>query len=207
MSSGYRKLYIAVIIIVILISTATISFSYFYSNSKGKSTVTPESAYVGLSLNVERVTSDNTIGLLPTQDTNLQNALNGTTNGSCVDEDGKGICQLYQITVTNTGNVISTLSSKIELYAVGENSKFTNLKWAEINSATDATPFGKVHTMNDQNWKTSFVMGPGSSSKFYILIWLSDTGKSQNNYDRGNFAGTVQFNSTAGTGANATFIG
>ena len=141
------------------------------------------------------------------QNSGIDMKITGTTNGSCVDEDGKGICQLYQITVTNTGNVISTLSSKIELYAVGENSKFTNLKWAEINSATDATPFGKVHTMNDQNWKTSFVMGPGSSSKFYILIWLSDTGKSQNNYDRGNFAGTVQFNSTAGTGANATFIG
>ena len=207
MSKGFKKLYIAVIIIVILITTATISFSYFYSNSKGKSTISPESAKLGLSLDVERLTSDETVGLLPTEDNQLQTALDGTNNGSCVDEDGKGICQLYQITITNTGNVTSTVSSKISLYATGENSKFTNLKWAEITNATDATPFGRIHSMDDETWKTSFTMGPGSSSKFYVLVWLSETGSSQNNYDRGNFAGTIRFDSTTGMGVNSTFVG
>ena len=80
MSKGFKKLYIAVIIIVILITTATISFSYFYSNSKGKSTVSPESAKLGLSLDVERLTSEETVGLLPTEDNQLQTALDGTNN-------------------------------------------------------------------------------------------------------------------------------
>lgn len=206
-NKGIKKLYIVVLVITILISTATISFSYFYSSSRGKNNVEAESAKLGLDLKVERVTSEKTIGLLPVKDNDLQSAIEGINNESCVDEQNKGKCQVYKVTVTNTGNVTSTLSSKISLFATGEGSKFTNLKWAEINSPTDSTPFGDIHTMSDETWKKYFVMGPKSSASFYVMVWISDLDIAQNNQDTGNFSGIVRFDSTAGTGVNSTFIG
>ena len=207
MSNSLKKLYIVIIVLAILLTTATISFSYFFSASKSKNEVNPQSAQLGLKLDVKRITSDKTIGLLPIKDNELQNSFKGTNNISCVNEEGKGLCQLYKVTITNTGNITSTLSSKVNLYATGEKSKFTNLKWAEINSETDSTIFGRIHTMNDENWKTTFIMGPKSNASFYLLVWLSDTGEAQNKYDYGNFSGTIKFDSTAGIGTNATFIG
>lgn len=204
---GIKKLYIVVLVITILISTATISFSYFISSSRGKNNVEAESAKLGLDLKVERVTSENTIGLLPVKDTDLQRAIEGTNNESCVDENGKGKCQIYKVTVANTGNITSTLSSKVSLFATGEKSKFKNLKWAEISSLTDSTPFGDIHTMNDEVWKKYFVMGPKSIASFYIMIWISDLDIAQNDQDTGNFSGIIRFDSTAGTGVNSTFIG
>lgn len=204
---GIKRLYIIVLVITILISTATISFSYFYSSYRGKSNVEAESAKLGLNLKVERVTSENTLGLLPVKDTDLQSAIEGTNDESCVDEKGKGKCQIYKVTVANTGNITSTLSSKISLFATGEKSKFTNLKWAEISSLTDSTPFGDIHTMSDEAWKKYFVMAPKSIASFYIMIWISDLDIAQNAQDTGNFSGIIRFDSTAGTGVNSTFIG
>ena len=207
MGNGFKSIYWIFIIVAILISTATISISYFISKSRGTSQVEVESAKLGLDLKVERVTSANTVGLLPVDDENLQTALDGYNNESCVAQDGKGRCQIYKVTVTNSGNVTATLSSNISLYAVGEKSVFNNLKWAEISSVDDATPFGKIHTMDDEQWKKYFVMGPKSTSNFYIMIWLSNLDIPQNKLDDGNFAGTIKFSSTAGTGVNSTFIG
>lgn len=207
MTKKLKKLYIVIIIIAILLTAVTITFSYFYSEFKGKSEVNPQSASLGLKLDVKKVTTDKKEGLYPVEDNQLQKALNGTNNASCVNKYGQLLCQVYKVTITNTGNVVSTLSSKINLYAVGQKSKFTNLKWAEINSATDATLFGRIHTMSDENWKTSFVMEPNSSSTFYILVWISETGKPQEDEDYGSFSGTIRFDSTAGTSTNATFIG
>lgn len=205
--TGFKKLYIAIIVIAILITTISISVSYFISISRGKNQVNAESAKLGLDLKVERVTSVKTIGLLPVDDNALQSAINGTNNESCVDDGGKGRCQVYKVSVTNTGNVIATLSSEISLYATGDESVFNNLKWAEITAPTDATPFGNIHTMGDKQWKKYFVMGPKSTSNFYIMIWLSNLDVPQNKLDDGNFAGTIKFDTTAGTGTNATFIG
>lgn len=205
--SGFKKLYIVIIIIAILITTASISISYFISISRGKNQVNAESAKLGLDLKVERVTSDKTVGLLPVDDNALQSAINGTDNESCVDDDGKGRCQVYKVTVTNTGNVITTLSSEVSLYATGDNSVFTNLKWSEISAPNNATPFGNIHTMDDKQWKKYFVMGPNSTSSFYLMIWISNLDIPQNKLDDGNFAGTIKFDTTAGTGTNATFIG
>lgn len=207
MTNGFKKVYVSIIIVAILLTTITISFSYFYSESKSKNKVNPESAQLGLKLDVNRITSDKTIGLIPIKDNELQKSFEGVNNISCTNEKGNGLCQLYEVKVTNTGNVTSTLSSKINLYATGDNSKFTNLKWAEINSSTDATLFGKIHTMNDESWKTTFVMGPSSTATFYILVWLSDIGSPQNKYDYGSFSGTIRFDSTAGISTNSTFIG
>lgn len=206
-SSGMKRVYIAMIVIAILITVASFSVSYFISISKGQSQTEAESAKLGLDLKVERLTSEKTIGLLPVEDNGLQSALDGINNETCVDDAGKGRCQIYKVTVTNSGNVTTTLSSEISLYATGEDSVFNNLKWAELVSPTDATPFGNIHTMNDVQWKKYFVMGPKSTSDFYIMIWLSNLDVPQNHLDDGNFAGTIKFNSTAGTGTNATFIG
>lgn len=206
-NSLFRKMYFGIVIFVILVTTLSVSISYFSSLARGKSQVNAESAKVGLNLDVERITSDKSIGILPTNDNELQTALDGTEFGSCVDEKEKGRCQVYKITVKNTGNVVSELSSKIDLYATGENSEFNNLKWAEISNPTDATPFGLIHNMDNKVWKKSFVMAPASISSMYIIIWISDLDVPQNDLDKGTFGGTVTFESTAGHSTSSVFTG
>lgn len=206
-NSLFRKMYFGIVIFVILVTTLSVSISYFSSLARGKSQVNAESAKIGLNLDVERITSDKSIGILPTDDSELQTALDGTDFGNCVDDKEKGRCQVYKISVKNIGNVVSTLSSKIDLYATGEKSEFNNLKWAEIATPTDATPFGKIHTMENKEWKSSFVMGPGSMSSMYIIIWISDLGIPQNDLDKGTFGGTVTFESTAGYSTSSVFTG
>ena len=39
------------------------------------------------------------------------------------------------------------------------------------------------------------------------MIWISETGKIQNDEDKGGFTGNLTFNSTAGVGTSAIFQG
>lgn len=202
----FKKLFLVVVIIGFLISVFTFSFSFFYMQAKGSKGVSSESATLGLSLNVKRLTSDDTIGLMPLEDDELISAVKGSSNGSCVDSINNGRCQVYEVKVTNTGNVTSKVMGTLDLQP-GDKSKFTNLKWAEITSPTDATIFGNIHLYSEKSWKNNYVMGAGSSSTFYLLIWISETGENQNLIDKGSFSGSISFNSAAGAGTTAAFSG
>ena len=200
------RIFIITIIISFLISVFTISFAYFYSQAKGKKGVNAESAKLGLSLNVKRVTTDKTIGMLPLDDSDVKKAVEEKTYGSCIDSKSKGRCQVYEIQVTNTGNVTAVVEGKLQLVA-DKKSKFTNLKWMEISGKDNATPFGSIKTMKDTTFKTNYAMGAGASTTFYIVIWISNTEYPQNSEDNGSFTGTISFESYAGVSSNATISG
>ena len=140
-----KKLFMGVITIGFLLSVFTFSFSFFYMQSKGTKGVDTEAAKLGLALNVKRITNDKTIGLLPLSDNELQAAVTGTDNGSCVDSIKKGRCQIYEVKLTNTGNVTSTIMGTVDLQP-NEKSEFKNLKWVEIRNENDATQFGSIHS-------------------------------------------------------------
>lgn len=201
-----KKIFIIAIIISFLISVFTITFAYFYTQAKGSKGVETESARLGLSLDVKRVTSEKTIGLLPLSDTDVKKAVEEKKYGSCIDSIGRGRCQVYEIKVTNTGNITEVLKGTLDLKP-DNNSKFTNLKWMEIRSLNDATAFGKIHTINENGLKENYAMGARTSATFYVVIWISETGKIQNSEDKGSFSGTITFNTTAGVSSNATFAG
>lgn len=201
-----RRIFLITIIISFFISIFTITFAYFYTQVNGKKEVKAESAKLGLSLEIKRVTSDKTVGLFPLLDEDIKKAIEEKNYGSCIDSKGKGRCQVYEIAVTNTGNVTATVEGKIKL-TPNNNSKFTNLKWMEIRGIDDATPFGSIKTINENNFKENFAMGANAKATFYIAVWISETGKVQNKEDNGSFTGRVEFNSYAGVSSNATFTG
>ena len=205
-NKSIKKIIFVVIILSLFLSTLAFSFSFFYTKVRGQKPTTTESARLGLSLNVNRITSDKTIGLMPLKDNELQDALKGSSKGMCVDNLDNGRCQVYEVNLKNTGNVTSNVYSTLNLVP-DKNSKFTNLKWMEITSINDATPFGGIHSYNESNWKNNYVMGANASAKFYLMIWISETGKIQNDEDKGGFTGNLTFNSTAGVGTSAIFQG
>ena len=205
-SDRYRKLFVCVIVLCFLISVFTISFSFFYTSVRGNKGVSTESARLGLALNVEKITSDVTLGLMPLLDSDLQSAIKGSSNGSCLDSLNIGRCQIYKVELFNTGNVTSTITGTLELNPIGS-SVFNNLKWAEIRNMTDASLFGSSRLYNEKSWKNNYVMGPESKSTFYVVVWISDTGKIQNDEDKGSFTGTIMFNTTTGVGTSSTFVG
>lgn len=202
----YKKLFVCVIVLCFLISVFTISFSFFYTSVRGNKGVNTESARLGLALDVERITADNTLGLVPLLDNELQSAIKGSSNGSCLDSLNIGRCQIYKVELSNTGNVTSTITGTLELKPNGT-SVFNNLKWAEIRNMSDTSLFGSTRLYNEKDWKNNYVMGPSSKSTFYVVVWISDTGKRQNDDDKGSFIGTIMFNTTTGVGTSSTFVG
>ena len=114
-----------VVTLSFLLSVLTVSFSYFYSQAMGsKNSVKNETAKLGLSIHAKRITNDQTVGLLPLADDELQSAIDGSENGKCVDSINKGRCQIYEINLKNVGNITATIDGTIELYAIGKNSRY-----------------------------------------------------------------------------------
>jgi len=98
---------------------------------------------------------------------------------------------------------------------------FTKMKWAELTEAkgtySDARPIAAA-TGDGSDTDNSILVkeltlqaADGSewtgadSSVYYIVVYINETNSSQNDTDKGQFTGTVAFDSAAGTGVTSTF--
>lgn len=204
-SSKKMNLYIIVLALAFVITAISTSFAYFYYMARSNNRIDPESARLGLTVDVKRLTSNVTEELIPLEDDDLNLGVTGTNGTSCVDAEGNGVCQIYEISVTNTGNVQASMNGTLTLTPSDGSSKFTNLKWAEILTPTSASLIGNIHSMADTSFKNDYAIAAGSTAKFYVIIWIDETGYSQNEEDKGGFNGTVEFNAVSGTTITSIF--
>lgn len=210
----YAVVGVATLVVAIIGAT----FAYFSATDTVDDVVTGEAATAGLTLAVEKVSTDATGGLIPIADgtssvsgytTNLlDKGLVGEGNKKCLDKDGNTVCQVYKITVTNTGNAPTRLEGTLTLTATN----YTNLKWANINAnkgldadAYPATVGTTLNTKDITSITTNELYAGGATKYYYVMIYIAETGASQNNSDKGSFTGVVTFNSAGGTGTTATF--
>ena len=130
-----KYIIIAIIVLLVIITRTTYSFlAYSYSN---RSVIKGNVIAVNAILDVERVVGTNE-GMVPLKDSSLNNAINGvgSSNGACVDKYGNLSCQVYKITLTNTGSRLQSLKGTIKLEAKDSNSKYNNLGWRELTDTT-----------------------------------------------------------------------
>lgn len=208
--SGVFYAVVGVATLVVAIIGAT--FAYFSATDTDTDTVQGQAATAGLSLTVTKVSTDATGGLVPIAESLLDKALAGdTATGSkmCLDKDGNTVCQVYKIVVKNDGTATAIFDGTLDLTAT----TYTNLKWANVNKNAgldgDATVPASVGSnlvaSSISEITTGETYAAGATKTYYVMIYINETGGSQNETDKGSFTGIVTFNSAGGTGTTATF--
>lgn len=202
----YAVIGVATLVVAIIGAT----FAYFTATDTNNDTVKGEAATAGLTLAVEKVSTDAKGSLIPIAESLLDKGLKGdsTTNKMCLDKDGNTVCQVYKITVTNTGSAAASFDGTLTLTADG----YTNLKWANMNLnsglTTDTVPTTVGSTLNASSVTaitSNEVFTANQVKYYYIMIYINETNASQNDTDKGSFTGVVTFNTAGGTGTTATF--
>ena len=210
---------IAVATLIVAIIGAT--FAYFTATANNVGTVQGEAAVAGLELSVELMSTEAVGPMVPQGETGLQSAVvgidktpdDGQNNPvACVDANNNTVCKVYKITVTNTGSSATVLTGTLNITAVeGDTNVFTNLKWAELTGSETGT-VGTTHSTSDTTLASSLTLqasdGEASDNDvatYYVVVYINEIGSSQNDEDKGQFTGTVEFSSAAGTGVTSTF--
>lgn len=132
---------IGVATLVVAIIGAT--FAYFTATaSAGENVITGNMASINFGLTVEKVTTvDETKGgMIPMSNTMVEAAASNS-NGVCTDDNGNAVCQIYRITVTNTGTASLFLDGYVTL---------TNADGKAYTAPTDVTTWTNITGADSQ---------------------------------------------------------
>ena len=195
---------IGVATLVVAIIGAT--FAYFSATATNDTVIQGNAAQIGLSLDVEKVSTDAAAGLIPMNDADVSKGLKGdaaTESKMCVDKNGNTVCQVYQITVTNNGTATAVVNGTLNITGA----TFANLKWQLLNgtesdSLTTTTTYNPISTTT---LDTGASLTASGSKTYFVMIWISNLSSDQSTADTGSFTGSVTFNSADGAGVSATF--
>lgn len=197
---------IGLFIYVILMIGGT--YAYLYTADK-KSTLAGNLSTANIKLQVTRVTPISSKGksnLVPLLDTALKNALLGSDGkSSCIDANNNVSCEVYKVTIKNTGNSNLKLSSFITLVASGKNNIYQNLKWELIENATTRKKEYTTNGMEKSVLERNFSLAVSETKEYYFALWISENGKDQRETDKGIYGGLIEVNSSNGLGTTATF--
>ena len=197
---------IALFSYIILITSGT--YAYLYTSSKN-SNLAGNMATANLDLKVTRVTpseSSGTSNLVPLLDAALKNALKGNGGvSSCVDANRNVSCEVYKITIHNTGSSNLKLSGFITLVASGQDNIYNNLKWELIENATTRKTEYVTNNMEKSVIEKNLTIQSNETKDYYIALWISENGRDQRQTDTGVYGGLIEFNTSNGLGTTATF--
>jgi len=228
-----RKILIVGIICLIVIAiviTVSYTYSFFVLEATNTETITGTVAVGNLEMiSVNEVTpikkgsNGNKVGLIPQTDEAILLAIAGQPKAQeiieklnltgtdanqekCVDQNNNKVCEVYQITVKNSGNKALNIDGMLQLN-IGNN---IHLKWARITNPDSPGLYPKTDgtynaTYNHYTTKTFTANDPiaaGESKTYYIVVWISETGSSQS--DSGTFNGHVVFKESEATTASST---
>ena len=207
MKKGKYIFIIILFVYAILITSGT--YAYLYAEDSNTNTFAGNMSTANVDLEVSRVTpseKNGTSRLVPLLDAALKNALKGNGGvSSCVDANKNVSCEVYKITLKNTGKSTLKLTGTITLVASGANNIYQNLKWELLDNATTRKSEYKTNGMARATLEKNFSITPNETKEYYIALWISENGKDQRKTDMGVYGGLVEFNSSNGTGTTATF--
>lgn len=203
---------ISVGIMTIVVAIAGATFAFFQVTATANN-ISGQSAYSAtpLTLTITDATSA-TVGsknLIPQLDQDIQTAVTGSSEGTCLDSAGNAVCKVYSITVKNSTTTNFYLSGSLEFTTNPTTTSTTgmpNLKWAKGTSTTTGFPstttgpfYSSFDTFTTNSTSTTqstvladtFYLGADASQTYYVVVWISETGAAQT--DNGTFTGTVSF--------------
>lgn len=208
------KGFIILLIIVFFISVLSGTYAYFAFSRTSDEDITGDAATVNLTLSVRRVLPIESRKIVPQLSGNpLQSAI----RSGCVDSNDNGVCQVYEIEITNgsTSSVeldgnIGFRGSDLEEKTIQE--LIPNLKWMLVSSFDEEdienTILGSDTIKDATSVKTNFVsnvlINANDSNIYYVVLWLNEIDDDQEGYSQ-SFFGDVTFVASNGMGVTATF--
>ena len=194
MKNKKNGFYTLIGILTLIVSITGATFAYFTATaSAGENLITGNMASSTFRLNVEKVTDvDETKGgLIPMTNSMVERALVANAadanKGICVDDNSNAVCQVYKITVENTGTTSMFLDGYVVLTGgsgqpTDDSSSPTTMRWAQafcteeegsLSSCTTAgTSTVRQTNTSGFNW---LALGSNPSSQ-------KDVGEIKNNY-------------------------
>ena len=146
----YSNIFYGIIgIATLMIATIGATFAYYTASATNNGTIVGNMATVTFNLSVTKVTNadDTKGGLIPMSNNMLEQAVsNASTKGICVDDNGNASCQIYKITVVNTGTSSMFVDGYVTLsggsgtpadYTATTANK-TSMRWAQVFCNTES---------------------------------------------------------------------
>ena len=190
---------------IVVVSIVGATFAYF-SASNTVNNISGKAGTAALGLTMEKFAGTNANGLIPLNDSDLTKAINSTTK--CVDKNSNDACQLYEIIVTNEGTSTSRVRGTLSFTAKTGGS-ITNLKWQRLTGTSKTATFATAGTSSLATASASnyFIDGDilagGASKTYYLVVWISNKNEAQNASDKGEFTGTLTFETIDDTGTGS----
>ena len=175
--------------VLIIIGIIGYTYSFLTATVTNSVSIKGEAASLNLTLTVTKISPSTNVGLVPQLDDYITSAVIGR-NGSCVDDNNSNVCQVYKITLKNSGGSTVYVNGTLKLNAKAN----PNLKWAMINGTTEPTLTSSINKHNYTVLTENELYNAGETKEYYIVLWISETGMFQN--DKGIFNGIVKFEDT-----------
>ena len=135
-------LYAVLGILVLVVSITGATFAYYTATATyNGGTITGNMATITFGVQVDKMTTvdeDNNRGLIPMSNAMVQKAVsNASSNGICLDDNSNAACQIYKITITNTGTAGMFLDGYVTLTGgSGTSTDYTaattTMRWAQV---------------------------------------------------------------------------
>ena len=189
-----------VLLLIIIVVGAT--YAYFSATAKSDNYIK------GGTLKVS-ATGSKSENLIPIYDgtisgyaSQLETAAQSKYN--CIDKNDYTVCQIYEITISNTGaNSISTNTT-----ITFNKNNVNNLKWAGMSDANTVISNNR-HTITnnvpDTIASNTIINGKSNNTKLYFMVYVNNTGKDQTEQDKDGFSGIITVTATSGDKITATF--
>lgn len=141
-------LYAILGILVFVVSVTGATFAYYTATNTYNGTIGGNMATITFNLIVDKKTDVDTVnnrGLIPMTNSMVQKAVsNASGNGICLDDNSNAACQIYKITVNNTGSASLFLDGYVALAggsgtATDYASSPTTMRWAQVFCEESAT--------------------------------------------------------------------
>lgn len=162
----YGVIGVATLIVAIIGAT----FAYFTASASNDNTIQGNAAQISFKLSVAKETTvdESKGGLIPMTDSMVKAAVTATT--PCVDDLGNAVCQIYSVTVENTGTAIIFLDGYVNLTGGStgtgtggskiDAASETNMRWAQVFTADGGTTWTVNGTPNLIPGQTANVSNP-----------------------------------------------
>ncbi len=205
-----KKKIIYTILICINIVILSIGSTYAYisaSVSSKKDDIQTSSGNFSINLDITPIAPLNDNKMIPMKDELSEKAYTGYNNNPCIDKNGATVCYLYEIRVYDYNNNQEYVSASLNI----KTSNITNLSFRVfdeegnsiiITEDEDNQYIKKIESGLDMEIGNNFDVKDKKELKLKLMIWLTDTGISQNDTDIGTFSGSVTV--YAGTGGKIT---
>ena len=138
-------LYLLIGLLTLIVTTTGATFAYLTATDSVEDAMTGNMASITFSLSVKKMTTvddDLNRGLIPMSNSMVESAVSNAsvgTKGICLDDNGNAVCQIYKISVANTGTAAMLLDGYVTLEAgsgtptdlVGTKN-VTTMRWSQV---------------------------------------------------------------------------